>query len=293
VPNVTPYVLGVAAVCCCSGIAGNGTNCAGGVDSEFLPYNPANPFGRVWGTADAINSSLTVYGIQGLPPGGGTPAMSAWVDFDGSASFSEKTYLGDVEVPCPDLITPTELSLFTAAPMGDGLALRWQFGGAQDIASVMLERAEAAAGPWSGVAAETRREGDLTLALDRGVRAGTTYYYRLRVTTSAGDALVFGPIRGTLATAVTNFAISRLMPNPTPGAIQVEFTVPREAAVRVAVLDIQGREIAVLADGTYPAGRFTVGWSASRDGAAVPGGLYFVRYRTPAGSFTRGFVVTP
>src|SRR6185436_18257260 len=90
-PFGSPYVLGVNATCCCSGIAGNGSNSAGGVDADFALFTGATPFGRVWGTAAAINGSLTVYGIQGCPPGGGIPAASAWIDFDGSTSGSEKT----------------------------------------------------------------------------------------------------------------------------------------------------------------------------------------------------------
>ena len=292
--NPNPYVLGVSATCCCSGIAGNGTNCAGGVDVEFgTPYSPATPFGRVWGTSDAINSSLTVYGIQGLPPGGGTPAMSAWVDFDGNLSYAEKTYLGDVEVPCPDVPTATLLSLFTAAPAGEALALRWKFGDAADVATVELQRSDESDGPWSSVAAELGAEGDVTVALDRTVRRGQVYYYRLWVTTDSGERLEFGPVRATLAEPVARFAISRLAPNPTSGPVQVEFALPREAPVKVSVLDVQGREIAVLADATYPAGRFTVGWNASGDAGASRSGIFFVRYRTPEGSFTKTVIVTP
>jgi hypothetical protein len=40
-----------------------------------------------------------VYGIQGFHPGGGSPATSAWIDFDGSTD-GDKTRIGDVEIPC-------------------------------------------------------------------------------------------------------------------------------------------------------------------------------------------------
>jgi hypothetical protein len=292
-PNLNAYVLGVSATCCCSGIAGNGTNSAGGVDCDFDPFSPATPFGRVWGTSDAINGSLTVYGIQGLPPGGGTPAVSAWVDFDGSVASSEKTEMGDVEVPCAGVITATELSLFTAEPAGEALKLRWQFGDASDIASVNLERADRVTGPYEIVAADVHTEGGVTVALDRGVGAGRSYFYRLVVQTKTGERLTFGPVNGTMADANGKFSISRLTPNPSQGPIQLEFSVPRESHVKVSVVDVQGREVAVLADGIYRPGRFPITWDGTREGAAARGGVYFVRYQTPAGSLIRRVVVTP
>jgi hypothetical protein len=293
VPNPNPYVLGVAATCCCSGIAGNGTNSAGGVDCDFAAYSPTTPFGRVWGTSDAINGSLTVYGIQGLPPGGGTPAASAWVDFDGSTSGSEKTAMGDVEVPCADVPTSSMLLLFTAAPAGEALALRWEFGQPQQVETVALERAEDASGPWETITAERSAEGNLTVALDRNVQPGHGYYYRLQVNTTTGERLTFGPVVGTPAGLATGYSISRLSQNPSRGPVQFEFSVPRESSVRVSVVDVQGRQVALLADGTYRQGRYTVTWNGNPAGSAARGGLYFVQFRTPAGSLTRGVLLTP
>ena len=289
-PSGNSYVLGVSATCCCSGIAGNGTNSGGGVDCDFAPYVAGTPNGRVWGTSDAINGSLTVYGIQGLPPNGGTPAVSAWLDFDGSVSGSEKTNMGDVEVPCPDVATSAELSMFTAIAAGDALELRWRFGDPSGIRTVELERSDRAEGPWEMVSAERHSEGDVMVAIDHGVRTGRDYHYRLQVTTTEDERLSFGPVAATLGEAVARFALSRITPNPAQGPVQLEFSLPREAVVRVVVVDVAGRELSVLAEGSYRAGRHTVTWN--HEGAAARGGVYFVRYQTPAGSFTRSVVVT-
>jgi len=59
------------------------------------------------------------------------------------------------------------------------------------------------------------------------------------------------------------------------------FSVPRSAAVRLSVVDLQGREVAVLVNGTYHAGRFQVNWDGRSDRGAVPAGLYFVRFSSP------------
>lgn len=284
------YVVGVPATCCCSFVAGNGTNSAGGVDADFDPYTPATPFGRVWTTSDAINFSLTEYGVQGLPPGGGIPANSSWVDFDGSP-ISEKTNLGDIEVPCAAVATATTLAFFTTEPAAHGLAVLWQFGAGSDVSSATLERADAANGPWVTVGAERQSDGDAIRVVDGDAPLGRTTFYRLSVVTLEGERLTFGPISGRASEPVAKFAITRLRPNPIQGAVDLEFALPREAAIRLTIVDVQGREIATLAEGTYRPGLHTAHWDGA--GAAGRGGVYFARYRTPAGDFTQRVILTP
>ena len=91
--------------------------------------------------------------------------------------------------------------------------------------------------------------------------------------------------------AVASFALGEISPNPTRGAARTYFALPRTAGVRVSVLDVQGREVAILADGEYGAGR----WSVTMDSAQhhLGAGLYFVRMRVSGGpTFTKRFAVT-
>ncbi|HYM81477.1 MAG TPA: S8 family peptidase [Candidatus Limnocylindria bacterium] len=77
-------------------------------------------------------------------------------------------------------------------------------------------------------------------------------------------------------------------PNPTQGSLAVQFLVAREADVSVSVFDLQGREVARLADGHHTPGRYQVGWS----GAGARSGLYLVRYSGPGFSHVRRIVLT-
>ena len=72
------------------------------------------------------------------------------------------------------------------------------------------------------------------------------------------------------------FALAPLAPNPSRGPVGTEFALPRESHVRLSVIDLQGREVAVLADGTYPAGRHEASWNTNA-GRPIPAGVYFVR----------------
>ncbi len=62
-------------------------------------------------------------------------------------------------------------------------------------------------------------------------------------------------------------------PNPFNQRSLVSFTLPREGYVQLAVYDIQGREIALLAQGFYPAGHHSMLFN----GAELASGMYFAR----------------
>lgn len=69
-------------------------------------------------------------------------------------------------------------------------------------------------------------------------------------------------------------------PNPFVDRTTIPFALEAPAQVRLSVYDLTGREIAVVADGEYPAGRH----EASFDAADHPSGVYL--YRMTAGSFS-------
>jgi trimeric autotransporter adhesin len=83
------------------------------------------------------------------------------------------------------------------------------------------------------------------------------------------------------------FELSPPAPNPARAGTHVTFEIPSRVPVRVSVLDVAGREVAVLADGERAAGRYTVEFDGTRLGA----GMYFVRLRAPGAERTRKLVV--
>jgi hypothetical protein len=89
----------------------------------------------------------------------------------------------------------------------------------------------------------------------------------------------------------TEFALSSVAPNPVRFGARIEYMVPHEAAVRLSVVDIQGREIVVLASGTSPPGRHLATWNTQGGNRPVPPGTYFVRLQTPARSWVRRIIV--
>jgi hypothetical protein len=81
-------------------------------------------------------------------------------------------------------------------------------------------------------------------------------------------------------------------PNPVRGRMRLEFGLPRAAAVRIEVLDLQGRRVATLADGEFGAGRHDVIWDAKAAGGPARTGVYFARLQALGESRVRKFAVT-
>ena len=74
-------------------------------------------------------------------------------------------------------------------------------------------------------------------------------------------------------TAPTVLALGAPHPNPTRGGVRVGFELPESSSVRVSVVDALGREVAVLADGEWGAGRHEATLAAGR----LAPGVYVVR----------------
>ncbi|MEM6783367.1 MAG: SdrD B-like domain-containing protein [Bacteroidota bacterium] len=70
------------------------------------------------------------------------------------------------------------------------------------------------------------------------------------------------------------FALVEPYPNPMSGLASVRFELPEEAEVTVTLYDVLGRTVAVLAQGTFEAGRH----EALLDGRTLASGTYVVRF---------------
>lgn len=85
-----------------------------------------------------------------------------------------------------------------------------------------------------------------------------------------------------------------IVPNPSREASTVSWTLPTEQDVEVAVYDVVGRSLRTLARGRMPAGQQSVRWDfRDASGRAVPPGLYLVKLRVGAETFTRRVIHMP
>jgi hypothetical protein len=86
----------------------------------------------------------------------------------------------------------------------------------------------------------------------------------------------------------STFALKKSRPNPATRRATIEYAVPEQSDVTVAVYDVLGRRVARLVDGPQPAGRH----QARIDATRLPSGTYFVRMRAEDFTKTRRLTVT-
>jgi hypothetical protein len=91
-----------------------------------------------------------------------------------------------------------------------------------------------------------------------------------------GDAL--GPYTARWGKAPEEFSLSVPTPNPFGESTLCHLALPRSGRVLVDVVDVAGRNVRTLAEGTLPAGTLAVSWDG-RDGLGLPSptGVYFIR----------------
>jgi hypothetical protein len=86
------------------------------------------------------------------------------------------------------------------------------------------------------------------------------------------------------ATAPAGFSLEQNYPNPFNPTTSISYTLPQNSIVTLRVLDMLGREVMTLVNGSQDAGRFTVTWSGlNQSGESVSSGSYIYRLdATPA-----------
>ena len=63
----------------------------------------------------------------------------------------------------------------------------------------------------------------------------------------------------------------KVYPNPSNAAMNIRYSLSKEAEIKLSVYDLNGREIAVLREGSYPAGEYEAVW----DCKGCSSGIYF------------------
>jgi hypothetical protein len=137
---------------------------------------------------------------------------------------------------------------------------------------------------------------DNTAAFDRVAAADVDFGYRNSSTsaTAGTDGQPLGDPRYALTTGASVDGASglqalslRAYPNPASDALAVTFELSQPGEVHVALFDLLGREVGVLASGTFAGGAHQL----DADVSAMPSGLYLVRVQTPTESATSRLTV--
>jgi hypothetical protein len=187
---------------------------------------------------------------------------------------------------------PVELSAFEAAQGEDGVRLTWQTASETNNAGFAVQRTAARergdAGAWERVAfvegAGSTQEPQSYQFTDASLPfAADTLAYRLKQIDTDGtahlsDAITVG------RSAVQAVQLHGSFPNPARAQATIRYALPRATDVRLALYDVLGRRVQVLARGERRSGRHKMSINVSR----LASGLYLYRLSTDDGvSMTR------
>ncbi len=199
----------------------------------------------------------------------------------------------DIAAPVVDVIAPDGGEMVFV----DSLAsLQWSAGdnAAVTAVDVLLSRS-GSGGPYDTLAAGVANTG----ALGWTVTEPTTVDAFVRVVAhdaagNAGEGTSAAAFRIASLVAADSglpagLALLPVRPSPLRGTARVEFTLPRACRARLSVVDLRGREVAVLTDGELPAGRHAAAWNAA--GGGTRAGLYFVLLRAEGRRLSHKLVV--
>ena len=252
------------------------------------PYNAGSPARSLDSQRYAIMSAGTIVNTtaDSLMPGTGDPVEllavgpfatiaagdSVTVEFAlvGGAepdSIREHAYLAQRvrDLGYPSTYVAAQTSLLSADSGPDGVHLRWDVAG-DPGAAARIERSEDG-GPWQPLAELEPGVSGLLEYLDRDVRPGGRYAYRLGVR-SGGAEQYTAPVWIDVP-ATASFALLGARPNPLrPGEGSVRFTLAEAGLVRLDCYDLLGRREAALDLGRMDAGEHVV--PVSRLGALRP-----------------------
>jgi hypothetical protein len=97
------------------------------------------------------------------------------------------------------------------------------------------------------------------------------------------------PLLGVGGSSIATPGLRAVWPNPFRANATVDYTLPRGGAASVAVYDVLGREVRMLArSSSFTPGLHSVSWDGrATDGHSAATGVYFVRLKTDAGSWQR------
>ncbi|MEI6088922.1 MAG: FlgD immunoglobulin-like domain containing protein [bacterium] len=183
---------------------------------------------------------------------------------------------------CPDDV-PVTLTSFNGYSRNDGIELAWETSTEVNNYGFEIERREIGNTDWilagfvSGSGNSAKH--NYYSHLDRDVVAGTTYNYRLRQMDNDGSVSCSNSNIVTIKFENNGeMMLGQNSPNPFNNITNIKFTLSEKTSVKLEVLDIFGKVITVLENGTLNAGDHYSQFSAiGSDGNALPAGTYLYR----------------
>jgi hypothetical protein len=226
-----------------------------------------------WSAARLTASDLGHYVADGHNP------LHLTVNYNGqltgNSGIHSRYESGMINAFVDQLVVEPRTAVYIADPFG--LALAYCVAGNGLVDSIMAADSYAkAVSGWTGsfdppaeyTVALWERSRELTLErMQRGTEALASLWYSAWV--DAG-LITLGAPTSDNRSLPQDVTLSQNYPNPFNPATTISVALSEESLITLKVFDLAGREVAVLVDGTRPAGR----WNVTFEGGQLPSGVY-------------------
>ena len=189
-----------------------------------------------------------------------------------------------------DLVLPVELLDFSASSADHAVLLNFTTASETDNDVFEVYRADSPDGPFTQIARIPSRGPSSTpqdyTCRDSAVLPGHCYWYYLADVDLSGNRTEHSDwLRSATVSqsaVITEYALTAY-PNPFNPTTTIEFSLPEAGPVRLAVYDVNGRQVRNLADAQLTAGAHSIRFTASD----LPFGIYLARLSAGTTQLTR------
>lgn len=241
--------------------------------SRYSGVDAASPLGAV--------ATANTNGLDGSCSGGTDGSSCSFpldVSADGAFAFAAVAMRNRSYEPGAGFV---ERALSVAGTSGGAAALSVVDREVSPAATTVVDGTFSGSVDWAVVALEIRPGAPAAVVRTGGPAVADAG--RLPEAGSAGD----------LASPPVELSLAGIHPNPFRTETVIEYSLPADTDVSIAIYDVTGRVVRHLMDGRQRAGRRSERWSGRDDaGSPVSSGVYFVRWRAGDRVETRKVVLT-
>jgi hypothetical protein len=177
-------------------------------------------------------------------------------------------------------LNSVELSSFMAIAVENIVKIEWSTLNEYKHKGFNLYRSISDSGQYRRINKELITSSSPYCFIDRQVKPGVVYFYKLEAVDIHGYKTVYGPISIDVSLPKA-YALHQNYPNPFNPETNIKYRLPEANHVILKILNVLGQEIKTLVDEEKEAGYFTVHWDGKNNfGEEVAGGVYFYRLIT-------------
>ena len=190
------------------------------------------------------------------------------------------------------LVTPSEvvatlLQFYASRLLGQNILVEWRLSEIDAGATFRISRRERGSGDRETLEESSIiRDGLSFSCLDNGVEPGRSYIYTIEYSGGSGWKILFETEEISVPAAAA--ALFQNHPNPFNPSTTIRYYLPEEGRVTIDIVDVAGRKILTLFDGSRESGHHEARWNGvGGSGRPVSSGVYFCVMRSGRQCLTR------